>query len=124
MKPSTALTFAAIVAGIFALLMLALPAQVLEGFGAPPHADGIIVAREVGGLYLGLAWLFLAGRKWTGSPQRTAFGIGILSQLTSTLINTVAVATGQIGAAALPGVAIHLIVGAALALGLWRARNG
>jgi hypothetical protein len=121
MRPSAALIFAAVVAGIFAIMMLLLPTQVLEGFGAPPHADGIVVARDVGSLYLGLSVLFFLARKWRGAALRGVLLVGILTQIMAMLTNALAIMSGEIGSAAWPGVGIHVIVAAVLAAGYARA---
>jgi hypothetical protein len=117
MKPSSAVTFAAAIAGIFAVMMLASPAQVLEGFGAAPQAVGVVLARDVGSLYFGLFLLFILARKWRGQAQKGAILVGMITQLMAMITNSFAVMSGQLGSEAWPGVFIHLLVAVVLLAG-------
>ena len=119
MNARLSLTIAAIVAGIFGLLMLAAPSQVLQGFGTPAHVDGVVVSRDVGGLYVGLSILFWIARSWPAGPAlHTVLLVGVITQAISAATNAWAAATGTIGPAAWPGVGIHVGVAMVLLLAL------
>jgi hypothetical protein len=115
MNPRHSLAFAALVAGIFGVLMLAVPGNVLEGFGAPVHADGLILARDVGVLYLMTAFIAMRARSWSPGPALQTAVLAIAgAQVLEALTNGAQTVVGNLGPQAWPGVAIHAAVALAL----------
>jgi hypothetical protein len=114
MKPKTILTITTLVAGLFGVLLIAIPAQLLTGFGLDAPLSALIQAREGGALLVGLAVLNWLGRDLPPGAALNAILVSdLVGQSLVFLINTGWTLQGAIPWAAYPGVCIH----AGLALG-------
>ena len=121
MSSRLALSIGAAAAAIFGLLLLALPAQMLAGFGLDTPNAALVVSRDVGVTLLGLAVINWLARDATGAVVDALLLGNLTVQVLEFVVNGVEILTGALPGAAAPGLLIHIILGAIFVLALRRA---
>lgn len=127
MKPKLALVIGAAAAAVLGIALVVSPDLVLEGLGLEAHGDGLIIARDLGALQLGLAVLNWAGRNAEGRGLRAILGADLFVQFSGLLLDGTEILTHQLPGAAWPEVSIHsalfILFGIALIATRDRARR-
>lgn len=123
MKPKLALVVGAAVTGLLGLVLIAAPDVVLEGLGLDAHGDGLILARDVGALQLGLAVLNWVGRNADGRGLRAILGANFFVQFAELLLNGTEILTHQLPGAAWPEVSLCSVLGVLFGLALLGTRD-
>jgi len=122
-KPKLALVVGAVVTAILGVALVASPEMVLQGLGLEAHGDGLILARDVGGLQLGLAVLNWVGRNAEGRGLRAILGANVFVQLAELLLNGTEVLTHQLPGAAWPELSLCSVLGVLFGLALLGTRD-
>lgn len=123
MKPKLALVVGAVVTAILGLALIAAPELVLQGLGLDAHGDGLILARDVGALQLGLAVLNWVGRNADGRGLRAILGADLFVQFAELLLNGTEILTHQLPGAAWPEVSLCSVLGMLFGLALLGTRD-
>ena len=118
MKPKVALVAGAIVAAVLGISLVVVPDLVLQWVGLDAHGDGIILARDLGAVQLGLAVLNWVGRNADGRGLRAVLGADLFVQFAGLLLDGTEILTHQLPGAAWPELslqsALTLLFGIAL----------
>jgi hypothetical protein len=121
MRPSLALSIAAVLAVVFGLSLALLPAQMLAAFGLGTPDEALVVSRDVGVTLIGLGIINWIAREATGTPLRGLLWGNIFIQVAEIVVNGWEIVAGILPTAAAGGLVIHLALAIVLALGLRRA---
>ena len=121
MRPSLALTIGAAAGVLFGLLLLAVPVQMLSGFGLGTPTEAQIVSRDVGVTLIGLGVINWMARDAVGAPLRGLLIGNLFIQVAESFVNGWEVAAGILPPAAAGGLVLHLVLAGIFALGLRRA---
>lgn len=113
----------AVVAGIFGLLLVFAPAQMLAGFGLKGVDEGMILSRDVGSTLVGLAIINWLGRDASGAALRALLVGNLAIQVFEFLVNGYELMIGQLPSSAAGGEVIHIVLGIIFLLALRRAAS-
>src|SRR5947209_9576774 len=108
MRPSLALSIAAVLAILFGLSLALLPAQMLTGFGLRTPDEALVVSRDVGVTLIGLGIINWLARDATGAPLRGLLWGNIFIQVAEFVVNGWEIVAGILPAAAAGGLVIHV----------------
>jgi hypothetical protein len=124
-KPKTALIIGAACALLFGAMLLTTPDAVLRGLGLDPHGDGILAARDMSVLVLGLAVLNWLGRDAEGRALRAMLIANLVVHGGGFALHATDVVTHQLPGAAWPSLAAQAALTTIFTLALLatRARN-
>ena len=123
MKPKVALVVGAAAAAILGLALIASPELVLQGLGLDAHGDGLILARDVGALQLGLSVMNWVGRNADGRGLRAILGADVFVQFAALVLNGTEVLTHQLPGAAWPQLSLCSVLGVLYGLALLGTRD-
>ena len=105
MKPRIALVIGAACALLFGAMLITTPDAILRGLGLEAHGDGILVARHMAIVVLGLAVLNWLARNAEGHTLRAILVANLFVQVGGFVLRTAEIVTRQLPGAAWPSVA-------------------
>lgn len=107
MNQKPVLILGAVVAAVFGVVLIASPDSMLAGAGLDAHGDGIIVARDLGVMQLGIAILDWVGRNTDGKGLRAILGANVFTQFAGLALDGAEIVTHQLPGAAWPQILVH-----------------
>ena len=91
MKLATLLPINAVFNGFFGILLLLVPGPLVGLYGSTPNAEGTMLFRSLGALFVGLAVMAWAARNAEAAKARDAMVLGLTVQ---SALNAIVVAIG------------------------------
>jgi hypothetical protein len=123
MSSRVVLIIGAVAALIFGLALTLAPNQMLSGFGLGTPTAAQVLSRDVGVTLLGLAVLNWLGRDTTGAALRAILVANLFIQVAELVVNAIETGSGQLPSQAVPGLVIHLALGALFGWALYQSRQ-
>ena len=111
----------AIAAFVFGLALLVFPTTMLAGFGLATPNEAVVLSRDVGSTLIGLGVINWMARNATGAPLRAILVGNVVVQALELVVNGYEIAAAALPAQAVPGLVIHLVLGAIFVAAMRRA---
>jgi uncharacterized membrane protein len=109
-KPRIALVIGAACALLFGAMLITTPDAILRGLGLEAHGDGILVARHMAIVVLGLAVLNWLARNAEGHILRAILVANLFVQAGGFVLRTAEIVTHQLPGAAWPSVVAQAVL--------------